>query len=186
MKIRSQSKSPIKLLAITGGVILVAALGWLYYAHHYQTWPFLPQATVEKPANTVDYSSPSEDQTKTGTSIKEQVAEQAKNSESASSSSTTSAPSVNMDITAANKTADTLMIRTLIQKVTTSGTCTLSMSGPSNGSYTASAGVQAMASTSTCQGFNVPLGGLAHGAWTITISFKDGTDTAVATKDITL
>lgn len=188
MKIRNQSRSYHKLLIAMGIIILLAVLGALYYAHHYQKWPFLPQKAAQKPANTVDYRSPSQDQIKAGNAIKEQKADETKNSSDTSgqSSGTQSAPSVTMDITAADKTAATLMIRTLIQKVTDTGTCTLSMNGPNGGTYTATANVQPMASTSTCQGFNVPLNSLTPGAWTITINFKDGSDTAVATRDISI
>ena len=187
MKIRSQSSSSLKPLLTIIGVLVLALLGWLYYTHHYQKWPFLPAQTTEKPANTVDYNEPTKDQAASGSSIKEQVAEQAKNSSEQTPSASTSSPqSVTMDITAANKNGDTLMVRTLIQKVTSTGTCALSMTGPNGATYSANAGVQAMASTSTCQGFNIPTGNLAHGAWRINIDFKDGLDTANASKEVTL
>lgn len=188
MKIRNQPSSPIKPLAIIGVAVILALLGWLYYAHHYQKWPFLPQVATEEPANTVDPTKPSHSQTKVGNNLKEQIAEQAKNESSTSPSSSTpnAASSVTMDITATSKTTSTLMIRTLIQKVTSTGTCSLSMAGPSGATYSSAAGVQAMASASTCQGFNVPLGSLSPGSWTITINFKDSSDTAIASKEVTI
>src|SRR5690348_654438 len=124
MKIHKQSNSPIKPLAIVGLVIILVALGWLAYAHHYQKWPFPPQGANSKLTNTVDYNQPTKDQTVSGTTIKERVAEQAKN-ESASTNPNTSPSAANasssspatMDITATNKTSNALVIRTLIQTV---------------------------------------------------------------------
>ena len=187
MKIRKQPPSRIKPFAIISVTVILALLGWLYYAHHYQKWPFLPQVVTEKPANTVNHTESSDSQTEVGNNIKEQIAERAKNESSMNpSSSTSTATSVTMDITATNKTTSTLMIRTLIQKVTSTGTCSLSMASSNGATYSATAGVQAMASASTCQGFNVPIGSLSPGSWTITINFKDSSDTATASKEVTI
>lgn len=182
MIIKQNSSTSSKLrVAIIIFVPLALLIGYIYYAHHYQKWPFLPDAVVENPYNTVNYEKPSDDQVKTGASIKEQVADQSKNN-----SSDQDSPIV-MDITAATKTPDdVVMIRTLIQKNTNSGNCILSMTGPNNSSYTETVAVQATASTATCQGFNIPMSKLSSGDWTITINFKDDANTATATKKITL
>lgn len=191
MRIQSRRKLNKKLLLSLAAVLVIGVFSWLYYAHHFQSWPFLPPANTDVPTNTVNYGAPTKDQTAAGNSIKEKIANQAKDD-----SQTTNAPTgsssqpatIGMDIISANKSKDStaLTVRTLIQKVTSTGSCTLTMSGPNGGSYTATAEVQAMASTSTCQGFSVPLAGLAHGSWQITINFTDGIDSGSASQEKTL
>ncbi len=185
MKIANKPPTPRKPILITVGVIILVILAWLAYAHHYQNWPFMQKTAQTTPANTVNYSNPSPAQSSAGTAIKEQSANNAKNQ---STTTTPTSSTVAMDITGKNKTTDgnTLQIRTLIQKITSSGSCTLTMTGPGNASYAATAGVQAIASNSTCQGFNVPLAGLAKGTWQIKIDFQDATSTASATTETTL
>lgn len=185
MKLHAIRKPVYKKLIIAAVIIVIATLGWLYYSHHFQKWPFLPTAAATSPANTVNYNKPTDSQTSAGTAIKQQVADQAKDSGASSLNSSTS-PTVVIDITSANKTASTLAIRTLVQKVTSTGTCSLVMNGPNGATYSATVGVQALASSSTCRGFDVPLSGLSSGAWSITINFKDDTDTATTTKEMTI
>jgi cytoskeletal protein RodZ len=185
MKIQPRRQSTRTAIALVCAGIVVTFLGWLYVAYHYQQWPFSSASESTKSTNAVDYSKPSSNQTKAGTQIKEDSAEKAK-AQDTSGSGSTAPQATTIDITAANKSNDTLMIRTLIQKVTNSGECVLSMTGPSGMSYSATSGVQAMASTSTCKGFNVPLSALAPGNWTINIEFNDGSDKSTTKTEVSL
>lgn len=184
MKIKSSTNKSKRIILIVSGVILFGLLGWLYYTHHYQKWPFLPTNVTTSPTGTVNYEPPSDSQAKTGTTIKERVAEQTKSDSTSATSATGGANIIVMDITSVNKTSDTLMVRSMIQKTTSTGTCTLTAVGSNGATYTASVGVQANASTSTCQGFNIPINSLSPGTWKIIINFKDGSDTATATKEV--
>jgi hypothetical protein len=53
-------------------------------------------------------------------------------------------------------------------------------------SHTAAAGVQALSSTTTCKGFDIPLDQLAPGAWIITIDFSNDSLIASTSKEITI
>lgn len=185
MRIQSRRKLNKKLLLSLAAVLVISVFSWLYYAYHFQNWPFLPPANKDVPTNTVDYNAPTTDQTAAGTKVKEQTADKA-NSDPQNTAPTQQPSTVGIDITATNKTSSTLMVRTLIQSVTSTGTCTLTMSGPNGGSYSATAGIQAMASTSTCKGFDVPLAGLAHGSWQVKVDFVDGVNSGTASREVIL
>jgi hypothetical protein len=94
--------------------------------------------------------------------------------------------SVGMEITAANQDESTLHIRTLIQTVASSGTCTLNMTGPNNKQYSASVDVQSLPSSTTCKGFDIPLTSLTPGTWKIAIEFNNETLLASTTKEVVI
>lgn len=97
-------------------------------------------------------------------------------------------PTVVVNITAAtvDKSAATLYVRSLIQTISSNGTCTLSMRHSSGRTYSNSAGSQAGPSTSSCKGFNVPLSQLTPGKWTITIRYEDASVTGSAEGEVTI
>lgn len=186
MKIKSEKKNLKIILIILLGVVICVS-GYGIYAHHFAVWPF------QKPA--VSSSQDNPDMSKANNSIKEQSANQAKDSsknvgsdqpEPPKTSSGAQKPTVAMDITAASVSSGTLMIRTFIEYVTSDGKCTLNMTGPNGATYTATADVQAASSSASCKGFNVPTSSLGAGAWTITINFENNNVSGSATKNITL
>ena len=82
--------------------------------------------------------------------------------------------------------ASTFRVRTLIGLVTSSGTCSLSMTKSGSAPYAASAGVQAMASSSTCKGFDIPLSSLGSGTWKISVTYTNGGESSTATKEVVI
>jgi hypothetical protein len=60
------------------------------------------------------------------------------------------------------------------------------MTGPKGEQYTAAADTQAMSTSSTCKGFDIPLTALASGKWKAVITFNNDTLTGSANKDITV
>lgn len=78
---------------------------------------------------------------------------------------------------------DHLSIRLTINQYLSSGTCNLTMTSGGT-TVTRSADIDASASTSTCQGFDIPLSDLPSGAWQITVRItadgKSGTITGEA------
>lgn len=184
MKIyHSSQQRPLRFVAIATGIIVIAILGWLAYAYNQQKWPFTEPITdsTTAPQNTVDYSEPTEDQVSAGVIAKEKVAKDA----TTPSTEPSSTPTIPVSFTSVQP-GKTVYIRTLIGAVTSNATCSLTMSGPNGKSYTASVGVQALSSSSTCQGFNVPMSNLAPGNWTIAVTVTDGTSTGTAATEKTL
>lgn len=77
-------------------------------------------------------------------------------------------------ITYAGVSGSNLMIRVNIDQYLNGGTCNLVLKQNGNNIYTASAPVIDAASTSTCEGFNVPVSGLPQGVTDIIISVTSG------------
>lgn len=96
-----------------------------------------------------------------------------------------SGDSVQMDITAANVNAESLQVRVLIQAVWSSGVCTLTLTN-GNSSVTKQASVQALASSATCQGFDVPMAELSSGTWTVRVSAAHDGQTTSTEQQITI
>lgn len=99
-------------------------------------------------------------------------------------SSTSSTPAVlSMRITASSQNDNVYQIRTLIEGVVGNGTCkaTLTRGGQV---VTKTAPTQALAQSSTCQGFDIPTSELSVGTWRVEISFSG--DAATGSTDGTL
>ncbi|MBR3332434.1 hypothetical protein IKG28_02290 [Candidatus Saccharibacteria bacterium] len=75
-------------------------------------------------------------------------------------------------ITYAGVSGGNLMIRINIDQYLNGGTCLLALRQGGGLVYSAEAGVVDSASTSTCEGFNVPAAGLAAGKYNIVISIN--------------
>ena len=181
---KNSSKKP---LFITLSILAVIVIGWLYYAHHYQMWPF--HAVSKSPESTpisrkIDHSPPSDDQTKNGADVKSQVADGSKD-EGTATQPTTPQNTLGVTITSVQP-GQTVYVRAMISSVMSSATCTLNMTGPNGKTYSDTAPVQPMASSSTCQGFNIPMASLTSGDWQITVTVTDGASTGSATTEKTL
>jgi len=88
-------------------------------------------------------------------------------------------------ITASNQSApgEAVSIRSLIQRATNQGTCTLTMTS-GNSTVTRDAPIQALPNGATCQGFDVPFSALSEGLWNAKIEYKNGNDYATDNIDI--
>ncbi len=83
-------------------------------------------------------------------------------------------------LTAAAITGDTLQVRALIQGVVNEGTCELRVTRDSQTLFSESAAVQAGPSTSTCRGFDVPLGETSNGPLSVSISYVSGSESSTS------
>ena len=72
-------------------------------------------------------------------------------------------------ITYAGVSGESLLIRINIDQYLNGGTCTLSLRQGGGNVYSAEAGIVDSASTSTCEGFNVPVSGLPKGKYNIVV-----------------
>ena len=166
---------------LIAGCVIVAILSftaaYFVYRNHSAT-PTTKAPASQKPVN---YGPATSDEKSAGDQIKEQALDSQKQNDSNSTSST-----VPLVITSANQSSGTVYIRTMIQQVTSAGTCTLSMSNGSGDTYTATSSVQSMASSSTCEGFNVPTSKLTIGDWSIKITYTNDTSSGSATGSVTV
>ena len=88
-------------------------------------------------------------------------------------------------ITAMNQNDGTLQIRSVIQAIWSDGTCTLSMTKASD-TVTREAALQPLPSTTTCQGFDIPVSDLSPGSWTVRITATNGTTTINTESETTI
>ncbi len=189
VKIKSKNKlsKPSRIILIASAVILVVAGGVLSYLYFAQKGPFTPEAS------NINYGPATSEEINAGNDIKEQNSQSDTSSPGTGSDTTPTPPqgdpsksTVGVEITAANQNGSTINIRTLIQSLSSNGTCTLSMNGPAGKTYTASSKTQLGPSTSTCMGFDVPVASLSPGDWTVTINYEDSATTGSATRDVTV
>lgn len=89
-------------------------------------------------------------------------------------------------ITYAGVSGDNLMIRVNIDQYLNSGTCTLALRQGGGNAYNAVANVIDSASTSTCEGFNVPVSGFPAGKYNIIIYIESGDKTGEIAGEVTL
>lgn len=189
MKINKRSNGKRKLLIILS-IVLVLLVSSIAAAVFAKLGPFEPQPNTTTSA---DLDKPTNEQIKAGESIKKNSID---NNSKGTSNGSDPLPSptppstpggkstVGMDISAANQDSGVLYVRSLIQVITSSGSCQLKMSGPGGKTYSASSAVQAVSSSSTCEGFNVPVSSLSPGNWAIDLSFSDGSYTASTSKEV--
>ncbi|QQG50898.1 MAG: hypothetical protein HZB75_00090 [Candidatus Saccharibacteria bacterium] len=75
-----------------------------------------------------------------------------------------------------------IKISSLIESITNTGTCKISLK-KSGVVVTRSSGIQALPNASTCKGFTIPRTELPDGVWTITLSVTINNKTGTATKE---
>lgn len=186
MKIdRSNHHAKYRLIVALGVIILVAALvvGYMYTMGY---GPFAKTTTnssdtAAPSTNKTDYNPPSAAQVTVGAKTKEAVAE------STPTSPTVPSSTIGIVITSDGVNGDTYSIRTLIDTVTSNGTCSLSMKSASGKTYSESVGVQPLSSNSTCRGFNIPLTSLSRGeTWHINLTLTSGDLQGSVEKDVSL
>ncbi len=179
-----------KLIVVAvSAIILIVAAGTATYVYVFHGNLFGWKST-QSTTGTIDFGPATSDQKKNGTEIKSNS-----NESGTSGSDQPLAPtpisrstqkSVSITITAANQNGSTLQIRALIGAVENTGTCTLVLTQAGQQPVTRTAGTQALANTSTCQGFDIPTSGLSTGVWHATITYDSPTLTGATTKDITI
>lgn len=193
MKIRNRQKLSKKVIII-GSILVVlvlagTSLGVYLYKYHGSLFGWQPSPNS---SSAINYQKPTQEQSQAGTQTKQQSLSSSKSSTSGTDQPPTPTPQqsgksiVELLITAANQTSTTLQIRTQISSSTDSGTCTLTLSKNGSSSITQTASVQALATVTTCKGFDVPLSQLSSGSWHLGIHFENNTLTGDASRDITV
>lgn len=183
MKIQKKHNSKIMMLALTTIFLLMISYGLLSYK--IKLWPFTKNqfnaATEEQKTAGQDikkrslYTPDKSNKEENQSSSETKTPQGSDPSPKPTPSSNGGKPTVSVSITATtiDKTANVLYIRSLIQTVSSSGKCTLSMNNDSGSVYSSSAESQPGPSTSSCKGFNIPLSKLSPGKWKIAIHYED-------------
>lgn len=174
--------------AVSVGIIILVASS--VAAYYFELGPFNSRTN-----ESVNLEPAKEEEKSTGSDTKQSTLEQNNAGKHNTGSDPSPAPqpvegsnkkSVGMEISAANQTDTSLQVRTYIQTVTDTGVCSLSIKNANGVTYTATADVQALASTTTCKGFDIPVEKLSPGRWTVVINFSNDNLIASATKVVVI
>lgn len=174
-KVKSKRKLYIVISIVV--VLLVAAAG-VYF--------FLQKPEPESFINT---DKPTDEQIDAGLDAKDAtVKNSSRNTGNLETNETEQAPvagsTPQISITAAAQNGSLVQIRSIIPKVTTNGLCELTINNGQN-TITKTTGVQALADSSTCQGFDVSTSEFASGGtWTATLIYKDTSGKTEASEDV--
>ncbi len=185
MKIKKTNRISRQITVFCLIIVLALVAGSLLYVYAFKGNLFGWEVTKNSADNSsINYS--------TATKEEQQAGAQAK---AGSNNDTPPTPktvtgstkkNVQIAITAANLNGSTLQVRTLISAVADAGTCTLELTREGHQTITETAGSQALASTSTCQGFNIPVSGLAVGTWHILVEYSSSTLAGSTSQDVVI
>ena len=181
-----KSTTTKKVLLISCVILVLIAIPLIYvYAFNGNLFGWKKPTTQDtnQNQNSVNYDPATIEQQKAGTTVK--------------SGSTDSPPeptpipgsdkkNVQMTITAANQNGSTLQIRTLIGAVEDTGVCTLTLTSAGKSTVTKTVNSQALASTSTCKGFDIPVSELSAGTWHAFIEYTSTALIGSADQDIVI
>jgi hypothetical protein len=179
MRIALNKKNKKRNIIISSviGVLLVSGIASALFI---PSSPFaLNKRQETRPENTVDYNRPTNEQKQAGDKAKEDFTKNVYENDSSNPSdkrqpsSDSDQQAASISISSANLNNDTLQIRTIISEITSTGSCKLTMEKSGQQSITQEAEPQTLGSYSVCKGFNVPMGGLAKGPWTITVVYTN-------------
>lgn len=129
----------------------------------------------------INYDPPSQEQQEAGRDIKKDSIDSDQPAKPSEEDDTSA--SIEVIITSANQNGDLLQIRTAIQSVH-NGECTLHLAGPNEQTRTYTVPTQALASNSSCQGFDIPLSELNPGQWAVEVTYTSEQGTGTATQTI--
>lgn len=179
--IRSSKKSASPFKKVLLGVLVVLALTIVaaFMAYTLKAGPF---ASVPTPSSTNKQEN-----------IKKEIGTPAPkdpSSNSVKNPQNNDSPSQSSDkglrITSTNINGGNLEVRTLLPVITNAGSCSVSATSSGNTAYTETVGVQALSSSSTCKGFDIPLSSLGAGTWTITVDYSNSAESSSATKEVVI
>ncbi len=192
MKHIVKKRFPKKIIAVVS-IVLLVSLASIVFVYGFNGNLFGWQSNKGSSSSTDDYKPATPEQQKSGVDIKKDSVnnQQDPSKPSTGSNDIPSNPqsqasgksTVALDITSHSQTSSTYQIRTLIGATTNEGTCTLTLT-KNTSNVTKTAPVSALAKTTTCQGFDIPMTELTAGTWQLNIIFSNSTLTGTATETI--
>jgi len=185
MKSLRTTPSKKRLLVILPVIAIVGLLAYGAAAYANTMWPF--NTGANSTSTEIESTPATTPAVKGGTSSSD--AEGNATSESSSSkddSASTPQSNATLTITAANQNSGTLQIRTLISELWQDGTCTLALTRTGQQNVTQTSEIQALADSSTCQGFDVATSSLSTGEWNISITVTHDQQSLTASQAVTV
>ena len=156
---------------VTAGVAVLIVILYALSAHALSWWPFMIQNTQS--SSSIDKSHQNMSATKSA-GVKSPADKVPKQYDTPKDSSQTS-NSLTGTINYSSVVDGTLVIRATINQSPSNGSCQLTLTNKSTGrTIVKSADIVANPSSSTCNGFDIPVSQLSSGSWSITINLTSG------------
>lgn len=183
-----QSKKSYKKLVILIAAIIVIIAGGLFAYAMYLPQDHSPSETTTSDTQKAQSSEKSSKSDNDSQTTDDQTTTREKEKDNPTQFEGSS-PNTNNTITGVinyKAVADgALTLRTTIEQSLTSGTCTLTLT--SNGrTVTKTANIAPNPSSSTCEGFSVPVSELGSGSWNIEITITSGDRTGAFKDSVTI
>ncbi len=176
-----KNKNSKKRYIVLGAIIALAtgSFAVYYFFQH------------SKQENYINLESPTNEQIKAGSNSKNATVKgeprDTGNLESDQDNTNTAAGKTpQILITAASQNNNIIQVRSIIQKVTTEGSCTLTLTKDQT-IIRKSASVQALADSSTCKGFDISISEFPDkGTWLATVLYEDANGRSEASKNVVI
>lgn len=183
MKILKQKSKAKRSVLLLVSILLIAGIFYGVFARFTGNWPFTTPPSNKTNGQDINYSPPTNDQKTEGERIKERSVDQS-NNETATPPTANQKKNTPITITAANQNNGKFQVRFLIQSLD-EGTCVLRLTKDSD-SVTKTSPTQALPSSTTCQGFDIPLTELSRGEWVYTMTFTGKSYTGSVSNKVTI
>lgn len=174
MNIKTRSSPHKKAWLIISAIILTLLLSaGIIYAILNKSALKIDTKGSSSTVNTVNYSGPTAEQSNPTI-----------DSQGSAQSDTTD--TLDVTITSANQNSGVLQVRSLVTPLIGVGTCALRLERSGYTSIVKTASTQNLSSSSTCQGFDIPIATLSSGAWAITLTVTSAGTSGKATSEVTI
>ncbi len=141
--------------------------------------------TTQEPRSTVDYKNASEDQVSAGDAAKgdfsKRDSEASLERQEANGTPSEQKSDTAVVISSTTINSGIVSIRSILQTIDSSGTCSVSLTKASK-ILSRSSGTQSMGSYSTCSGFDINTSDLSSGEWEIQLNYKGSSGQAGTAK----
>lgn len=186
IKVKKRLLDTKKIIAIVMLLVLVLALTILYLFLQHKLNINNSSSQKSSTSPVVNLDKPTTEQKAAGEDTKLNSNNNNDETNTTPSSTDNQKRLVAVTIPAANVNSSVLQIRSQINTVDSTGICSLTLTGPESKVITKTSEVQALASTSTCKGFDVPVSELSTGSWQVDLTFNNSSLTGMASKTITI
>lgn len=182
MKSITPRKTKKTIMTVTLLLVTLLIAAGIYFLLHNN---FFNHSNNSK-SSSINLKKPTPEQVKAGNKQKQVTTDASiKNSQTPTGTENSTPSPLTITITAFNQNGDQVQIRSLIDMITSTGSCTLTLEGDGE-TITKSSAIQALPSSSSCKGFDLPTSELSPGPWTATITVSIGSQTSSASKTLTI
>jgi len=174
---KSLSSKPHHLkrnVLIAGVAVLVISGSFFAYS---KLIPTTKQKGTSSQTNPPIDSQPTDEEKQAGQNQKQTTVDEDQNKPS------TPTATIGVTITAAHQNGSVVNIRSLINKISNNGTCKLTLV-KGTATVAKTSGIQALAESSTCKGFDIPTNELGKGTWQLILNVTMSSAAGTAKQDI--